>query len=390
MQPISTKRGGSLIAKFALVVFLAATNQASATSYTFTDLGQSIAASTTATGINNSGQVVGFSQTTGYYGNQQAILWSGSTSTTLQALSGPNSNANAINSSGQVVGSSDRFGYYGPYTGWGSLPQSTTWNNSTIPTPLGNTSEIISKAYGINDSGQIVGFSGSNSSASLATLWNNGTTTYLGPVENTYSNAYAINNIGQAVGISSTGGTASHATLWDDGTTTDLGTLGGSSSYAYAINDAGKVVGSILGNGLTQHAAIWDGSTGLDLGTFGGLESVAWDINNVGQVVGYYQASDYTGRAFLWDNGNFIDLNSFLDPSSISAGWVLNSAKGINDFGWIVGEALNIHTGASHAYLLKSDNVVVSTTPLPAALPLMLSGLGVLGFASRRRKVAEV
>jgi hypothetical protein len=43
-------------------------------------------------------------------------------------------------------------------------------------------------------------------------------------------------------------------------------------------------------------------------------------------------------------------------------------------------------TGISDSYGGSLDNVRLNAVPLPAALPLMLSGLGALGFAARRRK----
>ena len=59
--------------------------------------------------------------------------------------------------------------------------------------------------------------------------------------------AYAggINDAGQVVGYSgSTGTLDSHAFLYSNGTMKDLGTLGGTYSMARAINSSGQIVGS--------------------------------------------------------------------------------------------------------------------------------------------------
>ena len=63
-----------------------------------------------------------------------------------------------------------------------------------------------------------------------------------------YSFAYGINSTGQVVGYSEATSFQVHAFLWTPtvnngttGTILDLGALGGGYSYAYGINDAGHV-----------------------------------------------------------------------------------------------------------------------------------------------------
>ena len=70
------------------------------------------------------------------------------------------------------------------------------------------------------------------------------TVTDLGTLGGTDSYAYGINASGQVVGYChTTGNAADHAFLYSGSTMTDLGTLGGTDSYANGINDSGQVVG---------------------------------------------------------------------------------------------------------------------------------------------------
>ena len=210
------------------------------------------------------------------------------------------------------------------------------------------------------------------------------TFTDLGTLGGRYSFAFGINNSGQVVGGAYTTLDTSHATIWNGTTPTDLGTLGpGQHSVAFAINDAGQVVGwsDYDVTAFNYHATIWDGTTPTDLGTLGGGISLAWGINDSGQVVGssQYILGDSATHAAIWNGATPTDLNDFLSVSDVNAGWYLSVANGINDSGWIVGQANNIITGEMHAFLL-------TPVPEPETYALFMAGLGLMGFIARRRK----
>lgn len=335
--------------------------------------------------INASGQVVG-----GYNngGNRAAFLWNGTTASDIGIIGTSYNFATSINTSGQIVGNS-------AYTGTGTV-LATLWDNGNA-TNLGTFGGDPIYPTSINDSGQIAAISFFGSGPYQAILLSNGTTTSLGTLGgNTYSTANSINASGQVVGVSQStyqqtnGFSVLRATLWSDGTITDLGTLGGnlySISEASSINNSGQIVGYSATSNGRSHAALWSNGTITDLGTLGGVSSWAKSINALGQIVGsstingdgsqnYYNDN----RATLWNGTDITDLNSFLSPTDVADGWVLNDARGINDSGSIVGSASNSILGIqSQAFLL---------TPVPEAdtSAMLLTGLGVLGFAARRRK----
>src|SRR5262249_45325910 len=91
------------------------------------------------------------------------------------------------------------------------------------------------------------------------------TVTDLGVFGGTTSQALGINDAGQVVGWSDTPGGGQHAFLYDGGQLLDLGTFGGHNSKAYAINNAGLVVGAADLAGRYQHAFVSDGKGLLDL-----------------------------------------------------------------------------------------------------------------------------
>jgi probable HAF family extracellular repeat protein len=192
--------------------------------------------------------------------------------------------------------------------------------------------------------------------------------------------AYGINDSGQVVGSGPVGdgSGANRAFLYSSGTMTDLGTLGSASfdSSAVAINASGQVVGRSGTWSGQSHAFLYSNGTMTDLGALGGSASCACGINASGQIVGYFDAA--AEHAFVYSDGTMTDLNSVV---SVPLGWTIQDAMGINASGQIAGTMYD-PTGECHAVLL---------TPVPEPCTIVLLGLGalsLLAYAWRRRAKA--
>jgi probable HAF family extracellular repeat protein len=232
------------------------------------------------------------------------------------SLGGNISRITAINAKGQAVG-------------WGKTRAGYTHaflyaNGMTID--LGSLSgNGNSEAYGINDNGQVVGWSHiAGNQLKHAFLYSAGVMTDLGtlctgvpPVCGTESDAIAINASGQIVGTSYTPEGKQHAYRYSAGVMQDLGTLGGDFSYAAGINDSGVVIGSSWinpGAYSVQHGFVYQNGGMVNIGTFGGYNSKTIDINNSGQVSGHAAVStDEAGHAFLFSGGTLSDLGLIED-----------------------------------------------------------------------------
>lgn len=147
------------------------------------------------------------------------------------------------------------------------------------------------------------------------------------------SAAYGINASGQVVGYL-TAGVNRHAFLYNNVSTLDLGTLGGESSIAYGINDAGQVVGGAANvNGFLRPFS-YAGGTMSDLGTLGGTTGHAAAIDNEGRIVGLADTESTGPRAFLYAGGTMQNLGTL--PSSGET-FLYSRANAINDKGAIAG-----------------------------------------------------
>jgi probable HAF family extracellular repeat protein len=340
--------------------------------YSVTDLG-----SGSAFGINDLGQVVGYSQSTL---GIRAFMWQSGTLTDLGVLPGGNDSvAVGINNSGQVVGRSSS----------SDGDRAVFWEAGTIAS-LGILPGASgrSEATAINDAGQITGWSDTATGASHAFLFQSGNMTDLGTFPNGFTNQSVgadINKFGVVTGFAASD--AYHSVYWQGGVMTQI-TIPhafGAGDQATAINDEGVIAGITdlsLPGCLGYRGYVWKNGNAT---VFGALDETSLsrctvnypaDINNALQVVGY-DYNDVTGyHAFLWDLENGMqDLNSLIDAKDT----LIQGAMSINDIGQIVGFGIN--SNGYRALLLSPIPI-----PEPETFTLILLALGILGFPEMRRR----
>ena len=190
------------------------------------------------------------------------------------------------------------------------------------------------------------------------------------------SAATAINDSGQVVGISGTCDnaigefSARHALLWENGKPVDLGNFGGVAwNTPTAINNQGQIVGfaDLAGDqdgGLNPVAFLWTREHGIQkLPPYpGDVNSLAWGINERGQAVGQSIDASGNSRAVAWQDGQPIDLNALIPADSPL---YLTLANDINDRGEIAGQAC-----------VAADGVCGAETPAILLIPTHAAGGG--------------
>lgn len=160
--------------------------------------------------------------------------------------------------------------------------------------------------FGVNASGQVVGWSGFY----RAFIFTDGAglTELFGVGGRPYALARGINDAGLIVGESWGGGLSFRAVRWTAGLGEDLGALG-ASSRAWDINTSDIVVGETPVDALDTDAFIFTEVGGAELLVPSHYASHAFDINEVGQVAGAmtvgnaYHAFRFTPGAGIQDLG---------------------------------------------------------------------------------------
>ena len=315
---------------------------------------------TSVTGINDQDEVIGA-------GMISAVTWQNGQLSNLSYLSGDtNASALGINDAGEIVGASNSSVANNP----------VLWLSNGAPTQIAALGSSA-RGFAINDQGLIVG-SARSSTTDLDEAFSeqNGQVTTLAnlPGGGTYNASYlnsralGVNDADQIVGYGLTTGNVYHATLWQNGTVTDLGVLsGGTTSQASAINAGGTIVGYSDDASGVGEAVTWQNGAITELPHLEtGGNTLAYGINNAGLIVGrsdvYTLASGWVEHAVLWQNGTITDLNAMLPANS---GWVLNYADGISNNGEIAG--MGTYEGVTTAFLMAVGNSGTPSMSVAAA-----------------------
>jgi len=312
--------------------------------YYINGLGITDAVFSTASAINNSGEVVGhYKSSTAGFGS---FLWRADSG--LYDIGKEFSGhcfPEDINNAGQIVGSVGGRGFI-----W-----TPNQRGITVTTP----SDSRSSCQGINDLGQAVGImkSAENSLLYGIFLCNARSAPLvledLLPPQEAPIDDVKIGNSGMVIGTK-LAEKSSEAFVWDAAHGMQpLGTLGGNYSAVKNLNDLGNVVGSstLQGDEVLRQGFVWNRSEGIKSAVKirSDLSSYPIAINNQNDIVGYITHRTQRGEtAFVHKDG----VTYFLSLATAEgSGWTsIERANDINDHGQIVG--IGTFRGKKHAFLM--------------------------------------
>ena len=287
--------------------------------------------------VNDPGSVAG--NVNDEFGHTSAFVWRDGIFNYLMPLSQDLqfSQPRDINDAGEVAGSS--------YLAFG-IKRAVRWDERGVPLDLGTFGGSESAAYGINESGDVVGRADLPDGGLHPFLWRGDGLIDLGDLGRASAGAKALNDLTQVVGAS--GGSAfrgSRAFLWDDGLIVNLGSFPDDrDSHAQDINDSGLVVGDAFQLGM-QVAVVWEDREIRSIHNSQiGRESAASAVNDFGQIVGLL---DVDGNfihttGFLYDgSGPMVDLMTLLPPHNrwrqIVSAFDINNHGEIATYGDLLG-----------------------------------------------------
>ena len=279
--------------------------------------GRSYAVSNSA---NDNGIVVGTAATTLFGSSRLPVIWQNGAVSQLPLPVGETlGDANSVNASTVAIGSVDA----------GSLQRGVIYSggSATIITQTTANGSYFLTAFGINDSGRIVGQG-------------------IDP-QNAARNVGIVYDIGQSMAF-------------------EVGALPGmNGALAFGVSNTGFIVGSSMLNQGSGLPFIWSDQGGIAAIPLaaGTTQGSARAVNSAGWVVG--NDSSAFSIPFLYDGTTTYRLADLIPPNS---GWDLSmntssSALGISEDGVIVGTG--VHNGDTHAYAMVP--MAPSPTPTPTA-----------------------
>lgn len=278
---------------------------------------------TTVNGINNNGEVVGFSSDNAASPTllTNFIRAANGTFTTLNIGGDPLAMANGINNMDAVVGASNNSAFL---LAGGIL--------TTLPNVNGTT--LSETAFGLNSGGlgglAVGQYVDGNTGNTPGFLYNGVAFTTLAPVVNAaVTNAQGVNNAGEVTGFYSVDGAHQHGFFYDAAT------------KSFTLPADPNV-------------------TNLFLAQFLG-------INDNGLAVGYYQLNDGSQHGFLYNTTSH--AYTFLDdPFAATSGVSITQITGVNDSGEITGFYVDATTGLQRGF-------IATPTPEPGTFGLLLGSL---------------